>query len=87
LTVRTTTTTSVAEDVTGRMSGPPSGVKVQSAGSKEEIASTVDVHDVGSGEAINSPRHDQWLLDEALIGTFPASDPVPLSFTWVEVSA
>jgi hypothetical protein len=23
-----------------------------------------------------SPRHDEWLLDEALDETFPASDPI-----------
>jgi hypothetical protein len=28
------------------------------------------------GQAITSPAHDQWLLDEALAETFPASDPI-----------
>jgi hypothetical protein len=25
---------------------------------------------------VGSPLHDQWLLDEALAETFPASDPI-----------
>jgi hypothetical protein len=28
------------------------------------------------GESVDSPSHDQWLLDEALDETFPASDPI-----------
>ena len=28
------------------------------------------------GQAVTSPSHDQWLLDEALAETFPASDPI-----------
>lgn len=28
------------------------------------------------GEPLESPSHDQWLLDEALAETFPASDPI-----------
>jgi hypothetical protein len=28
------------------------------------------------GQDIASPSHDQWLLDEALSETFPASDPI-----------
>jgi len=31
---------------------------------------------VASGQAVASPAHDQWLLDEALDETFPASDPI-----------
>ena len=27
----------------------------------------------------HSPEHDEWLLDEALIETFPASDPIAVS--------
>ncbi|MDQ6638199.1 MAG: hypothetical protein M3Z15_00845 [Pseudomonadota bacterium] len=42
----------------------------------------LDRTQVGPGEAdevgrdIASPSHDQWLLDEALAETFPASDPI-----------
>ncbi len=28
----------------------------------------------------HTPEHDEWLLDEALIETFPASDPIAVSF-------
>ena len=28
------------------------------------------------GQEITSPSHDEWLLDEALAETFPASDPI-----------
>ncbi len=28
------------------------------------------------GHTVGSPGHDQWLLDEALAETFPASDPI-----------
>ena len=28
------------------------------------------------GQEIESPLHDDWLLDEALAETFPASDPI-----------
>ena len=28
------------------------------------------------GQDIQSPVHDEWLLDEALAETFPASDPI-----------
>jgi hypothetical protein len=28
------------------------------------------------GREIKSPLHDEWLLDEALTETFPASDPI-----------
>ena len=31
------------------------------------------------GREVGSPAHDQWLLDEALAETFPASDPIPPS--------
>jgi hypothetical protein len=27
----------------------------------------------------HTPDHDEWLLDEALIETFPASDPIAVS--------
>jgi len=27
----------------------------------------------------HTPEHDEWLLDEALIETFPASDPIAVS--------
>jgi hypothetical protein len=27
-------------------------------------------------EDLRSPEHEEWLLDEALIETFPASDPI-----------
>lgn len=27
----------------------------------------------------HTPGHDEWLLDEALIETFPASDPIAVS--------
>jgi hypothetical protein len=27
----------------------------------------------------HTPGHDEWLLDEALIQTFPASDPIAVS--------
>jgi hypothetical protein len=27
-------------------------------------------------ESTQSPVHDDWLLDEALLETFPASDPI-----------
>ena len=27
----------------------------------------------------HAPGHDEWLLDEALIETFPASDPIAVS--------
>ena len=31
---------------------------------------------------VQSPAHDEWLLDEALAETFPASDPIsPASIT------
>ena len=26
----------------------------------------------------HTPRHDEWLLDEALTETFPASDPIAI---------
>jgi hypothetical protein len=29
-----------------------------------------------AGQDTASPLHDQWLLDEALAETFPASDPI-----------
>lgn len=29
-----------------------------------------------SGQDTASPLHDEWLLDEALAETFPASDPI-----------
>ena len=32
--------------------------------------------DAGVGRDATSPDHDEWLLDEALMETFPASDPV-----------
>jgi hypothetical protein len=28
------------------------------------------------GQEVGSPLHDEWLLDEALAETFPASDPI-----------
>ncbi len=28
------------------------------------------------GQEVKSPLHDEWLLDEALTETFPASDPI-----------
>ena len=28
------------------------------------------------GQDVESPLHDEWLLDEALAETFPASDPI-----------
>jgi hypothetical protein len=28
------------------------------------------------GQEVESPLHDEWLLDEALAETFPASDPI-----------
>jgi len=28
------------------------------------------------GQDLESPLHDEWLLDEALAETFPASDPI-----------
>jgi hypothetical protein len=27
----------------------------------------------------HTPEHDEWLLDEALMETFPASDPIAVS--------
>ena len=27
----------------------------------------------------HTPSHDEWLLDEALVETFPASDPIAVS--------
>jgi hypothetical protein len=27
----------------------------------------------------HTPNHDEWLLDEALVETFPASDPIAVS--------
>ena len=33
------------------------------------------------GQELSSPSHDQWLLDEALAETFPASDPISPSTT------
>ena len=32
--------------------------------------------DIEAGRDMSSPLHDQWLLDEALTETFPASDPI-----------
>lgn len=29
--------------------------------------------------ALHTPEHDEWLLDEALAETFPASDPIAIS--------
>ena len=29
-----------------------------------------------AGAEVASPAHDEWLLDEALMETFPASDPI-----------
>lgn len=29
----------------------------------------------------HTPEHDEWLLDEALIETFPASDPIAVSLS------
>ena len=29
-----------------------------------------------ANEPVGAPEHDQWLLDEALAETFPASDPI-----------
>ena len=29
--------------------------------------------------APHTPEHDEWLLDEALAETFPASDPIAVS--------
>ncbi len=39
----------------------------------------VDTPEVGQDTA--SPAHDDWLLDEALTETFPASDPISPSVT------
>lgn len=30
----------------------------------------------GDGRRTDSPKHDDWLLDEAIGETFPASDPI-----------
>jgi hypothetical protein len=35
-----------------------------------------DTSEAEAGENTASPLHDQWLLDEALAETFPASDPI-----------
>lgn len=30
----------------------------------------------GDAQRTDSPKHDDWLLDEAIAETFPASDPI-----------
>ena len=38
--------------------------------------------DAVASSEVQSPTHDEWLLDEALAETFPASDPIsPASIT------
>ena len=40
------------------------------------IPEPVDEKDLPRGADTASPVHDEWLLDEALQETFPASDPI-----------
>ena len=42
----------------------------------ERVPEAVDEEDPLRAADTASPMHDEWLLDEALQETFPASDPI-----------
>jgi len=60
--------TSAATSAYGDPKVPHWAVPIESVG--KAPSSTIPRSEVGS------PGHDEWLLDEALLETFPASDPI-----------